>query len=300
MRDETTAVVVFGSSGNVVKALLETLAASGPLPWPLRIVTRQPTTAFPNADAAVEVREGSVTDSAERLSSHLAGAHKAFVCLPQRLTSAEMMSVSQDLAVACKAAGVMHVVRIGSFGIDGQVPQGPLGDAHVAAEAALAAAGVVVTSVRPTSFFSNFLAYDLPSLRATQGFASPLGHDPGAQVNWIACEDIAAVAAAALLSDQWDGRVLEVTGPEENTLSADAMRALLEGVVQAPVTYTPLSMPDPHAQPDMYQVINYYWSWGRFRTITLSFPPTPFSPFSSCGRFSGKGASPRTTMWCGP
>ena len=158
-----TTTVVFGSTGNVVAAVLALLAASPrPLPCRLRVVTRQPagsvafSAADADADADVEVRAGSVTDGAERLTSHLAGCSKAFVCLPQSLSSAEMVAVSRDLAAACKAAGVTHVVRIGSFGIDGPLAQGPLGDAHVAAEAALAEAGVIVTSVRPTSFFSNF------------------------------------------------------------------------------------------------------------------------------------------------
>ena len=98
--------------------------------------------------------------------------------------------------------------------------------------------------MRPTSFSSNFVTYDLagikekgvvcPCWRATmlaaasrarsnvptrtrtrlahektheQVFSSPLGHE--AAVNWVTCKDIAAVAAVALLDSSLDGSVHE-------------------------------------------------------------------------------------------
>mmetsp|Transcript_21902 Transcript_21902/g.52337 ORF Transcript_21902/g.52337 Transcript_21902/m.52337 type:complete len:202 (-) Transcript_21902:745-1350(-) len=75
-----------------------------------------------------------------------------------------MTQTSSDFLAAAKSAGVKVIVRLSSFGIDARgavaspgVGQGPLGDSHARAEAEAAAAGLVVTSVRPTSFTSNFL-----------------------------------------------------------------------------------------------------------------------------------------------
>ena len=58
-----------------------------------------------------------------------------------------------------------------------QKTQGPLGDAHRQGEAALCAAGIPwLVSLRPSSFFANFDAYDLPGLLAgEQVVRSPLG-----------------------------------------------------------------------------------------------------------------------------
>jgi hypothetical protein len=34
---------------------------------------------------------------------------------------------------------------------------------------------LILTSVRPTSFFTNFVNYDIPSLKSDSCFSSPLG-----------------------------------------------------------------------------------------------------------------------------
>ena len=134
-----------------------------------------------------------------------------------------MRIVNDQFTEIAKIVGVKHVVRISSYGIDNYlngkgVTQGPLGEAHVHGERSLLDAGITLTSVRPTSFSSNFARYDLPRVRERDSFASPLGD--AAAVNWVACEDVAAVAARALLDATLDGRMLDVTGPPSSTLTA--------------------------------------------------------------------------------
>lgn len=93
-----------------------------------------------------------------------------------------MISASKEFADACKAAGVQTVVRVSSLRCGGllkkdgtKMLQGPLGEAHVAGEAYMTQIGLTVTSVRPTSFSSNFEKYDLESVRMEGKFFSPLG-----------------------------------------------------------------------------------------------------------------------------
>ena len=63
--------------------------------------------------------------------------------------------------------------------------------------------GLPLTSIRPTSFHTNFLTYDAESLRKENCFRSPLGYQ--AKVNWVHCRDIGEVAAALLLKKETPG-----------------------------------------------------------------------------------------------
>ena len=132
----------------------------------------------------VDVVKGELSPagcSSGDLDHILEGAQRVFLCLPQGLSSADMVSVSKSVTDACKKAGVELMVRISSARIDAylsnhKIPsQGPLGEAHVTGETYTKDAGIKLTSIRPTSFSTNFAAYDLPNIKATSTFASPLG-----------------------------------------------------------------------------------------------------------------------------
>merc|ERR1719163_123272 len=258
----TSTVVVFGASGNVglhvVKALLaaDDAAAEGRV---IRAVTRDPSALRArlgtiSSRSTLEVVSGELSAPGVRaggLTHILAGSARVFLCLPQALSSADMVEVSNAVSDAAKLAGVAHIVRLSSARIDlylseaagslerkgeGAVPtQGPLGEAHVAGETYAKEIGLGLTSVRPTSFSSNFVTYDLAGIKEKGVFSSPLGHE--AAVNWVTCKDIAAVAAVALLDSSLDGSVLDVTGPPESTLSAAGMKALLERKTHKSIEY---------------------------------------------------------------
>jgi len=170
-----------------------------------------------------------------------------FFCLPQALSSADMVSVSNAVTDAAKHAGVQCIVRISSARIDAYLSdspipsQGPLGEAHVKGEVYTKEKGITLTSIRPTSFSTNFIAYDLPSIKSTNVFASPLG--PEAAVNWVCTPDIAGVAVRALLDRKYDGQVLDVTGPATSTLTAAQMQALLERTCARSIEYKEVSPP---------------------------------------------------------
>ena len=95
-----------------------------------------------------------------------AAASHVFLCLPQALSGQQMEAVSNAAVDAAKSSGVVQrLVRVGSLGIDSSGPgQGALGDAHVACEVHCRAAGVALSSVRPTSFHTNFVNYDVATL----------------------------------------------------------------------------------------------------------------------------------------
>ena len=171
-------------------------------------------------------------------------ANSVLLCLPQSLAPKEMETVSNAVVDAAKKAGAKRLVRVASLGIDGGDGQGALGAAHVACEAHCHAAGLPLSSIRPTSFHTNFLTYDAESLRKEGCFRSPLGRE--AKVNWVHCQDIGRVAAVLLQREETPGRgdeVFEVTGPPEATLSAPEMACLLSEELGRPIQYEEVTPP---------------------------------------------------------
>ena len=260
--DVVRKLVVFGATGNVGAHVLSSLLDEPAGKLRIRAVTRDPAALRERLGERglrpqLEIVKGELSAGAAvaELTHIVAGAQRVFLCLPQRLASADMVLVSNALSDACHQAGVSHIVRISSARIDSKhstcralahggtpVPsQGPLGEAHVAGEVYTKELGIGLTSIRPTSFHSNFLAYDLPAIKSASLFASPLGSV--AAVNWVSCCDIAAVAVRALLDPVLDGRVLDVTGPPSSTLSAAQMQALLEAKCARPIGYKEVPPP---------------------------------------------------------
>jgi uncharacterized protein YbjT (DUF2867 family) len=252
---QTVMIALFGASGNISSQVISCLQRASLdhekhdvtiQSYTLRIITRTPE---PLKDLVfpfkVEVIVGSI-DEVDRLDELLQGVTRVFFCLPQHLSAPDMIVISQAFSRSAGSMGVQTVVRISSYGMDEKSAttssQGSLGQAHILGEQCMRDSGLKCTSVRPTSFFSNFLKYDFPSIQNNGTFCSPLGNN--ASVNWISCEDIAAVVAAALLNESLDGKILDITGSECNTLSAEGMRAIIESETGKSISYTELPVPD--------------------------------------------------------
>jgi uncharacterized protein YbjT (DUF2867 family) len=260
---------LLGCTGNINSLLLEALPrivkdipqAGG---YEIRLITRDPDyvksvlsneAAFSSPRLTFTVCEGSIGDCIQvdddsssiakktRMLANLQGLDRIFFCLPQTLSSTEMIQYSNGFADCVVQAGISVVIRISSYGIARpDPPQGALARAHLAGEKYMREKCLSVTSIRPTSFFSNFLKYDVPSIKSTSSFYSPLGEV--ACVNWISCQDIADVAAHAFLNPILDGRELEVTGSKANTFSTTSMRNTIGEFLGRPVTYHELPLPD--------------------------------------------------------
>lgn len=285
-------VALFGASGNISSTVLDQLEeitqssekhGGSTINFAVRICTRQPDLLLERKfPFPVEVCKGSI-DEPDRLDDLLRGVNRVFFCLPQHLSASDMISASRAFTDSAKKVGVKVIVRISSYGMDDKsastCSQGSLGEAHIAGEKYMRESGLVVTSVRPTSFFSNFLKYDVPSLRTSQTFYSPLGNE--ASVNWISCEDISAVVAMSLVKSSLDGRVLDITGSENNTLSATKMRALIESTTGKSISYIELPLPESAEMKGLWVFLRS----GGFSHSTTTFEevtgkkPTEFSDY---------------------
>ena len=128
--------------------------------------------------------------------------------------------------------GVGRIVKLSSLDVEHGLA---IGAWHEKGEAAIRASDVSFTFVRPTGFMSNLLAW-AHSVK-TEGIVRSSTGD-GARP-FIHSEDIAAVCAAALLDEDYAGRILSITGPKSVTF-ADATEIMARAIGK-PLVYREIS-----------------------------------------------------------
>ncbi|MEU4690129.1 NAD(P)H-binding protein [Actinoplanes sp. NPDC023714] len=216
--------VVTGATGNVGRTLVAVLASRGAA-----------VTAVSRGRRPVAVPEGvrhhradlTIPDS---LGPALTGAEALFLLVEGAGADLDTPAILR----AATAAGVKRIVLQSSQAAGtrpGSVSHTPL----AAIEDLVRRSGLGWTILRPGGFASNALAWAEP-IRAHRAVAAPFA-DIGLPV--IDPDDIAEVAAAVLLHDGYDGRTLELTGPELSTprrRAADLAAALGEPIAFAEQT----------------------------------------------------------------
>lgn len=108
---------------------------------------------------------------------------------------------------AAAAAGVRHVVYSSSGGAE-RSSGIPHFESKFAVEGQLASLGLAVTVLRPVFFYENLLGAQREDGRITIALPLP----DGIPIEMIATDDIGRVAAAVMLSADWQGRSLEIAG----------------------------------------------------------------------------------------
>ncbi|MBN6051021.1 NAD(P)H-binding protein [Nonomuraea sp. RK-328] len=182
-------IVVTGATGNVGRALVETLAAAGEQ---VTAVSRRPA----QVPDGVRHHQADLNDPAS-LRPALAGADALFL----------LVAGDDPHALVKEAAGVERVVLLSSQGAGTR----PETYRHPALfEQALRESGADLTILRPGGFASNAFAW-AESIRTARTAAAPFG-DVGLPT--IDPADIAEVAAAVLREPGHAGRTYELTGPE--------------------------------------------------------------------------------------
>lgn len=210
-------LVVTGATGNVGRPLVAELAAAGAR---VRAITRAPEAAgFP---PAVEVVD-SVADA-------LPGASAVF--LNSRALDIAAMSA---LIGHARTVGVTKLVALSAINADDDFVRQPSrcrGDRNKEIEQLAVDSGLDWVSLRPSVFATNFAGMWSMQIRAGDVVAGPYAEASSAP---IVENDIAAVAARALLTDELDGQRVPLTGPQSFT-NAELV-AVIAAVLDRPLQY---------------------------------------------------------------
>jgi NAD(P)H dehydrogenase (quinone) len=217
-------VAISGASGQLAHRAAELVLATT-APEDLVLTTRSPGTLASFAARGVAVRFADFAD-ASSLRMAFAGTERLLLVSATDLA----LRAGQHRAAldAAKAAGVKHVVYT-----SGLRPEPPnpavVAPSHHATEQALRQSGLGWTILR-NSLYADFQLPEAKSALAT----GVLVHNRGrGAVAYVAREDCAAAAAAALLQSKYDGAVYDITGPAR--YDADELAALYAMLGGSPV-----------------------------------------------------------------
>jgi uncharacterized protein YbjT (DUF2867 family) len=191
-------IVVTGATGNVGRPLVSLLAAAGAR---VRAVTRTPETVeFPAGVQAVS----SAVDA-------LPGASAVF------LNSRALGDDLADVVAVARHSGVTELVALSAINADDDFARQPSrvrGDRNHEVEQLCVDSGLAWVSLRPAVFATNFAGMWAAQIRAGDVVAGPYADASSAP---IVEADIAEVAAQALLTDEFVGQRIPLTGPQALT-----------------------------------------------------------------------------------
>jgi uncharacterized protein YbjT (DUF2867 family) len=216
--------LITGATGTVSSLVVEGLLARN---TQVRILVRDERKARARFGARVQVFTGDLTD-AETLKPALEGSDVLFLVN----AGPDLAAHDEAAAKVARQCGLAHLVKLSSYDALEQVGTGKW---HARGEAAIRAAGIPFTFVRPSGFMSNALFW-AQSIRAAGLVRSCTGD--GA-IPFIHPQDIAAVATEALMSATPWRESLPLTGPE--ALSYAEMAARIGAAIGKKVTFQPIS-----------------------------------------------------------
>lgn len=209
-------IVVTGATGNVGRPLVAELVAAG---VEVRAVSRRPdTAAFPG--------EVKVVDAA---AAAIPGASAVF--LNSRALGDDMESVVR----LAQRHAVTKLVALSAINADDDFSRQPSryrGDRNKEIEQLAVASGLPWVSLRPSVFATNFAGMWAGQIRAGDVVNGPYAAASSAP---IVERDIAAVAARALLSDEFVGQRIPLTGPQ--ALTNTEMVDIIGSVLHRPLRY---------------------------------------------------------------
>jgi len=222
-------ILVIGGTGNVGQAVIKQLVQKKDLK--ILVGTRDPSAKkaeFPKGASHVHAVKLDL-NSSESLDAALKGVQK--VLLIQ--TNSPDSSVEGKLIVdAAKKAGVKHIVKLSALNITEKPNKYKLGDAHARTENYIKEAGIQLTSLRPASFCSNLPNFWSHTIKSQNTIYWNVKDD--VKVNWVANDDIAAVAVAALTEPGHEGKIYPIGG---DNLTIPELAKVISKVIGRDVKY---------------------------------------------------------------
>jgi uncharacterized protein YbjT (DUF2867 family) len=216
--------LITGATGDVGSKVVACLLERGERP---RLFVRDASKARSLFGDRVDIVEGDLGNDAS-LRRALEGVDKLFL-----VNSGPQIPVRDEIAAdAAKAAGVRHLVKLSSMDVQHGLA---IGAWHERGEAAIRASGIPFTFIQPTGFMSNLLAW-ARAIKAERIVRSSTGDGRRA---FIHSGDIAAVTTKVLMTHEYEGKSLLITGPD--ALTFGEVTAKIGGAIGKQLTFQPIS-----------------------------------------------------------
>lgn len=202
-----------GGAGNITKPLALALLEAG---HTVTVIGRDAAKLKELTDAGAIAAIGSVED-VSFLTAAFRGADAVYTMVPPTHAATDWKAyigqIGQNYATAITAAGVKQVVNLSSVGAHLPDGVGPVSGLHRAEKALNTLTDVNILHLRPAYFFQNLLA-NIPLVKGMgiigANFSAAAGKFP-----IVATDDIAVVAAEALLSLDFQGHTIRYIASDE-------------------------------------------------------------------------------------
>jgi uncharacterized protein YbjT (DUF2867 family) len=216
-------ILIVGATGLVGSATVRHLTACG---VPVRALVRSAEKAATLANPGVEAMVGDLEQSVS-LDTALDGVTRALLISPLH---PRQVAWQGNFVEAARRTGVVHIVKLSGLGT---APDSPLrsGRWHAQTERHIADAGLPFTYLHPPFFMQNLLRS--AAAIAAQGVL--VASMQAGKIAMVDARDVAAVAVAALTSDDHVGKTYTITGPE--ALSFQEVAQKLAAATGRAVTY---------------------------------------------------------------
>lgn len=211
-------ILIIGASGQVGSELAKILSSQG---QDVRKATSK------EAKEADQVHLNLLTG--EGLETAFIGVDKVFLMAPPGYTNQDEL-LAPAFAEAQKQ-GLKKVVLMTAMGADAN-PEAPLRKAEVLLENS----GLDYNIIRPNWFMQNFNTFWIQGILSQQKIFLPLGEAKG---SFIDARDIAAVAGALLLKDDFKNQAFNLTGDE--ALDHDEVAQILSTATGKSIQYEDIS-----------------------------------------------------------
>ena len=200
-------ILITGATGTVGSEVVTRLSGQG---IQARAVTRDLNKVQAKRLPHVEFVQGDFDDP-DSLRRACTGVERAFL-LSNSTERAEQQQIA--FVEVARKSGVRHIVKLSQLHADVNSP-GRFLRYHAAVEAAVQAAGLTFTFLRPNLYMQGLLNFR-QSIKEKSAFFAAAGDAP---ISAVDVRDLADVAVAALTGSQHGNRTYSLTGPEALTFA---------------------------------------------------------------------------------
>jgi uncharacterized protein YbjT (DUF2867 family) len=203
---QSAMILVTGATGTVGSEVAKRLSAHG---IKARAVTRDLRKAA-NSLPHIQFVQGDF-DDAESMRRACSGVDRAFL-----LTNSTERAEEQQIAFVrvAQQSGLRHIVKLSQLHADPSSPQRFL-RYHGVVEAAIQAAGLTFTFLRPNLYMQGLLNFQ-QSIQQKSAFFAPAAD---ARISAVDVRDLADVAVAALTKTEHENKIYSLTGPDALTFA---------------------------------------------------------------------------------